>query len=205
MVLANKMSSVRAFCVTDRTRPSRNTVKLRHTHGHYAPNRASRATSRASNDSCMDALAASSPRGRLGLGGLRRNGTMKRSSVAEGLVDVITLYVASRAAFLDLTRPLPADEAPSGTGPIVTLREISLNDLTATPDASIAAQERARSWLVRVFPKGSRADSTNLDPLQAWRTGAQIVALNLQTNDLPTQVMALPHSHKPWSRDKTQT
>eukprot|EP00966_Prymnesium_polylepis_P059185 1371782-Prymnesium_polylepis.1 len=40
----------------------------------------------------------------------------------------------------------------------------------------------------RVFPAGLRTDSSNMDPLMGWRAGFQMVALNLQTNDLATQL-----------------
>ena len=36
--------------------------------------------------------------------------------------------------------------------------------------------------------QGLRVSSSNYSPLRAWRSGAQCVALNLQTNDLPTQL-----------------
>ena len=44
------------------------------------------------------------------------------------------------------------------------------------------------SRLARVYPRATRFDSSNLDPLPCWRAGVQLVALNLQTNDLPTQL-----------------
>ena len=42
--------------------------------------------------------------------------------------------------------------------------------------------------LARVYPKATRFDSANLDPLPCWRAGVQLVALNLQVVDLPTQL-----------------
>ena len=36
----------------------------------------------------------------------------------------------------------------------------------------------------RIFPSGLRIDSSNYDPLLAWSTGSQLVALNTQTNDV---------------------
>ena len=42
--------------------------------------------------------------------------------------------------------------------------------------------------LCRVYPSGLRVSSSNFPPLQAWRAGAQCVAVNLQTNDLTAQV-----------------
>jgi phosphatidylinositol phospholipase C delta len=39
--------------------------------------------------------------------------------------------------------------------------------------------------LTRVYPAGTRIDSSNYDPLPGWAAGAQIVALNFQTGDEP--------------------
>lgn len=35
--------------------------------------------------------------------------------------------------------------------------------------------------LVRTYPKGTRFDSSNYDPMQMWNCGIQLVALNFQT------------------------
>ena len=40
--------------------------------------------------------------------------------------------------------------------------------------------------LSRVYPKGTRVDSSNLDPVKPWSAGCQLVALNFQTGQLPT-------------------
>jgi len=42
--------------------------------------------------------------------------------------------------------------------------------------------------LCRVYPAGTRVTSENMDPLPCWRLGAQMVSLNYQSNDLPTQL-----------------
>ncbi|KAJ7636012.1 PLC-like phosphodiesterase [Mycena polygramma] len=41
-----------------------------------------------------------------------------------------------------------------------------------------------RDHLVRIYPKGTRVNSTNYEPLQYWAAGCQLVALNIQTMDL---------------------
>ena len=38
-------------------------------------------------------------------------------------------------------------------------------------------------FLTRVYPKGTRFDSSNYNPIPSWSIGAQYVALNLQTTD----------------------
>eukprot|EP00965_Chrysotila_dentata_P007121 232270-Pleurochrysis_carterae.AAC.1 len=49
-------------------------------------------------------------------------------------------------------------------------------------------QRRTRFRLVRVYPRGLRTKSDNYDPLPCWASGVQLTALNLQTNDLATQL-----------------
>jgi hypothetical protein len=43
--------------------------------------------------------------------------------------------------------------------------------------------ELAKQFLLRVYPKGLRTDSSNFNPQNSWNTGAQLVAMNIQTND----------------------
>ena len=40
-----------------------------------------------------------------------------------------------------------------------------------------------KKYFVRVFPLGTRVDSSNYDPVKAWAAGGQMVALNYQTSD----------------------
>ena len=61
------------------------------------------------------------------------------------------------------------------------LRSSLLRLRTFTPLACYAPQARA-------FPRGTRIKSDNADPLFQWGMGVQQVALNLQTNDTPTQL-----------------
>ncbi|CUG85880.1 phospholipase C-like protein, putative [Bodo saltans] len=43
--------------------------------------------------------------------------------------------------------------------------------------------ELSKRFLLRVYPKGLRTDSSNFNPQNSWNCGAQLVALNIQTND----------------------
>ena len=49
-------------------------------------------------------------------------------------------------------------------------------------------QLRTSKRLCRAYPSATRVASSNFDPLPFWRSGAQLVALNMQTNDLPVQL-----------------
>lgn len=56
-------------------------------------------------------------------------------------------------------------------------------------------QSKSRKWAIynqshmsRIYPAGSRVDSSNYNPLLAWSTGCQLVALNFQTPDPPLKL-----------------
>lgn len=42
----------------------------------------------------------------------------------------------------------------------------------------------------RCYPRGTRVESSNMDPLPSWRAGTQVAALNMQVWDLGTQLNA---------------
>ena len=46
----------------------------------------------------------------------------------------------------------------------------------------------ASHHLRRIYPKGTRISSSNLDPSQFWRTGSQVVSLNWQRYDRGMQM-----------------
>ena len=50
-------------------------------------------------------------------------------------------------------------------------------------DQGVGTREMQRltaQQMIRVYPRNTRFDSANLDPLPCWRAGAQLVALNFQ-------------------------
>lgn len=48
--------------------------------------------------------------------------------------------------------------------------------------------EHARKHMRRIFPRGTRIRSSNLDPLRFWRNGSQVASLNWQNYDKGMQV-----------------
>ena len=76
--------------------------------------------------------------------------------------------------------------------PISSISEQQSIELIGTDDCLEAdlgrLQQKTLTRLARSYPKGSRITSTNCDPLQCWRGGVQMVAMNQQTNDLPMQL-----------------
>ena len=64
---------------------------------------------------------------------------------------------------------------------VTSVSELTVEKWEAHEQASIVAL--SQSYLLRVYPKGLRTNSSNFDPQHSWNVGAQLVALNIQTND----------------------
>nr|XP_014346243.1 PREDICTED: 1-phosphatidylinositol 4,5-bisphosphate phosphodiesterase beta-1 [Latimeria chalumnae] len=60
-----------------------------------------------------------------------------------------------------------------------------LEQLTKSP---VEFVEYNKKQLSRIYPKGTRVDSSNYMPQVFWNAGCQLVALNFQTLDLPMQL-----------------
>ncbi|XP_053305001.1 1-phosphatidylinositol 4,5-bisphosphate phosphodiesterase beta-3 [Spea bombifrons] len=61
----------------------------------------------------------------------------------------------------------------------------ALEQLTKSPMEFV---EYNKKQLSRIYPKGTRVDSSNYMPQVFWNAGCQMVALNFQTQDLPMQL-----------------
>jgi hypothetical protein len=61
-------------------------------------------------------------------------------------------------------------------------------DTDDTDHRMLQMQQRTKRFFARVYPAALRYKSTNLDPLPLWAVGTHMVALNMQTNDVPTQL-----------------
>lgn len=66
----------------------------------------------------------------------------------------------------------------SSPGHIFALSEAKAHDQLT--DCPTAMTRHNQHYLMRVYPKGVRITSSNLDPLPLWRAGVQLVALNWQ-------------------------
>lgn len=76
-------------------------------------------------------------------------------------------------------------------GPHHHLINISESGLASHLPANAAAIARHNSeHLMRVYPKGTRINSSNLEPMHFWAVGAQICALNWQTFGISNQLNA---------------
>ena len=71
---------------------------------------------------------------------------------------------------------------------IFSFNENTFEDKCKTPVMRTQLEKHNRRYLMRVYPKAIRYNSSNPDPLQFWRRGVQMVATNWQTYDLGTQI-----------------
>ena len=116
-----------------------------------------------------------------------RRGRSKRV-VVPSLADLVASRPIHLAAFLS------RDEL-RGTLPMASAEEktvIKLCSASRSADAAQAAahemQVHTSSRLLKAYPSCFRVASENMDPLLAWGSGIQQVALNVQTSDLPVQL-----------------
>ncbi|KAK7890157.1 hypothetical protein LTR67_008623 [Exophiala xenobiotica] len=66
---------------------------------------------------------------------------------------------------------------------VFSLSESKMHSMHADPVHGPALFDHNKKFLMRVFPKGTRINSSNVDPTFHWRQGAQMVALNWQKID----------------------
>lgn len=66
---------------------------------------------------------------------------------------------------------------------IVSINESKIADLVTEGQGRIL-QSYNNENITRVYPKGTRVDSSNYSPLVGWAAGCQITALNFQTGDV---------------------
>lgn len=70
-----------------------------------------------------------------------------------------------------------------------------MHSFSETKVKKMCRQSKGRKWAIynqshmsRTYPAGSRVDSSNYNPMLAWSTGCQLVALNFQTPDPPLKI-----------------
>jgi phosphatidylinositol phospholipase C, delta len=64
---------------------------------------------------------------------------------------------------------------------LFSLSEPKANSLLSSGADALKLVNHTREHLVRVYPKGSRVNSSNYEPHKFWASGCQLVALNWQT------------------------
>lgn len=71
---------------------------------------------------------------------------------------------------------------------IFSLSERAANSMMKDSIKCVQMDKHNRKFLMRVYPSAYRITSKNFDPIQYWKRGVQMVALNWQTNDIPLQI-----------------
>lgn len=85
--------------------------------------------------------------------------------------------------------PMSSSFPPMAITSLSERKILALIDGFSGDESGMAAlQRRSAARLCRVYPRATRVASSNANPLPLWRAGAQLVCLNMQTNDLPTQL-----------------
>uniref|UniRef100_A0A1I7UI60 Phosphoinositide phospholipase C n=1 Tax=Caenorhabditis tropicalis TaxID=1561998 RepID=A0A1I7UI60_9PELO len=87
----------------------------------------------------------------------------------------------------DIINYMQAYESSRGVSTAINLENATVD----TVPCIVSADENTnlnKSKIMRIYPKASRIYSTNYNPMIHWLTGAQMVALNIQTNDSNTQL-----------------
>jgi hypothetical protein len=103
----------------------------------------------------------------------------KQKKATKVLKDLSKLGVYTRAyTFKNWNQP----EAAIPTH-VFSLSESKAHDMHADPSNGPAMFNHNRNFLMRVFPRGTRINSSNVDPVFHWHNGAQMVALNWQRVD----------------------
>lgn len=66
---------------------------------------------------------------------------------------------------------------------MASFSEVKAAKLSSTPEGARSFIRHNSKHLSRIYPKGTRTDSSNYDPVKYWNVGCQIVALNYQSWD----------------------
>jgi len=71
---------------------------------------------------------------------------------------------------------------------IFSFSETTFDEKMKTTEMRAALERHNQRCLMRVYPRRTRVNSSNFDPLIFWRRGVQMAATNWQTYDLGTQI-----------------
>jgi len=71
---------------------------------------------------------------------------------------------------------------------IYSFAENTFNNICKEPDSKHQLEKHNMRYLMRMYPAARRIDSSNFNPLQAWKRGVQMAALNWQTYDVNLQI-----------------
>jgi Phosphatidylinositol-specific phospholipase C, Y domain/Phosphatidylinositol-specific phospholipase C, X domain/C2 domain len=105
--------------------------------------------------------------------------------VAKELADVTSFAGGSRQKLLASWAAGRAHPSGQPASDIVSLGELKILESFASGLWKMLLEHNERN-LTRVYPKAARVDSGNYNPMPAWQSGCQLVALNWQSPNLAT-------------------
>ena len=82
----------------------------------------------------------------------------------------------------------PTDLAFQQFNHVYSINENTAVTVSKQQDSKIPFEKHNTSFLCRIYPRGTRFNSSNFDPNTFWRRGVQMVALNWQTYDIHMQM-----------------
>ncbi|KAI5251815.1 PLC-like phosphodiesterase [Aureobasidium subglaciale] len=71
---------------------------------------------------------------------------------------------------------------------IYSFAENTFDRISRDPEVKSQLEKHNSRYLMRVYPAAIRIDSSNFNPLQSWKRGVQMAALNWQTYDIHLQM-----------------
>lgn len=104
--------------------------------------------------------------------------------VAKELADITSFGGANRKKLTALWATGTAHPVGQKASAIASINETKVEELFEGGQLEVMKKYHARN-MTRVYPKGSRVDSSNYNPTLGWASGCQIVALNFQSSDRP--------------------
>jgi phosphatidylinositol phospholipase C, delta len=114
----------------------------------------------------------------------RKGGEEKKpTEITEELAEVTSFGGANRKKLCELWETGAVHPAGQEASDIVSINESKVAELFGSGKVDVLQRYNSRN-LTRVYPKGTRVDSSNYNPMVAWASGCQITALNFQTADL---------------------
>ncbi|KAG8746496.1 hypothetical protein FRC12_014265 [Ceratobasidium sp. 428] len=130
----------------------------------------------------------------------RRNVALAGEQAQKNLDSRIAPSLAALGIYAKSVKPHGDFTSNAITEPLHCLLNISENALSKLlPNRLDALIQKGHVHQTRVYPRGTRVQSTNLNPLKAWRAGAQIAALNWQNYDIGMQLNhAMFHNTGGW-------
>ncbi|KAG8683968.1 hypothetical protein FRC09_015694 [Ceratobasidium sp. 395] len=130
----------------------------------------------------------------------RRNVALAGEQAQKNLDSRIAPSLAALGVYAKSVKPRGDFTSNAITEPLHCLLNISENALSKLlPNRLDALIQKGHVHQTRVYPRGTRVQSTNLNPLKAWRAGAQIAALNWQNYDIGMQLNhAMFHNTGGW-------